>query len=268
MAKQIDDPMQTPELQDRAAAAIQNSRQNLRSEGLGNAKDLKLALTGKQVSISPKDLMGIDPEVDQMIQSKVPTHQDMPLTMSVDANEANFMKRKLQAVGYTPGGTNGPVTDPIQAAKNSQAAGAAGTLRKGIEDVGGQKVSDLNSQMQEDALTSKALRKGLKRPLAFTSSEAPDTVSTLARAQSAAPEVTGPTRDPDTLQPVQSQEDLLKFGSKYGAAKSVSTKDTDDALSRMLQKSFGRAGLTSLKYATPASLQQLLGKTTETVNNQ
>ncbi len=245
MADMIDDPMRASQLQDQAADAIQQSRKSLRAEGLKKASQLEQLIRGKEVDVDARSLLGKSPEIDKMLSSKAGVYGDIPGEIKLSGTDANRAKRILQQQAeYRPG----VLLDPVQDAKLKDAAGLASKLRGKIETVGGPEVKALNDQMQEGMLLQKSLRQALKKPLAAVSTESPDARAVLSRAAKA------------------DGGGLLEFGSKYGAAKTIASKDVDDALSRALQKSAGRATLRGLartdkavsKVKDPKSLQAIL----------
>ena len=222
MAGMLDDPTQIHVLQDEAKQALQSSRKQLKSKGMQKASELRKLLTGKSVDVDPQATMGINPQVDQMISSKVPKYMGMPNKVALEANEANQAKRLLQGEAKFQPGT---VTDPVQAARQAKAAGSAANIRGGIEALD-PSIRGTNEAMQEGMMLQEALRKGQKsNPLAFIGTESPDRIAALSRAEKAG------------------GGGLLDFGSKLGAAKSMTTKDVDDAVTRALVKKAGRATL-------------------------
>jgi hypothetical protein len=268
MRNALEDPSKMPALQDQAADAIRNSRAVLKAQGLQKASQLRQALDGKYVPINPQELSGLSPEADKelaafsyttpgtpgeavmgddnvmtRINSTSP-QTSMSDAVSVPANDANQLKRYLQgAAKYVPGS----VTDPVQAARVKAAGQAAANLRGGIEGVAPE-AADLNKQMQEGMLLQEALRKGGKNsPLAFISSESPDRVATLARAENAG------------------AGGLLDFGNKLGAAKTMARPDQGSGIPTFLNKLAGRTimrgadAVQSAEDANPAVIQSLIG---------
>lgn len=218
MVGMLEDPLKTPELQNQASEAIQNSRRILRLQGLGKAKELSQTLKGKELNVDPTSFQGHSDEADALIQGLMtqkpaqsaseafnefagtaPKNSPFP----VEANDVNSLKRALQQASEYGKGT--PV-DPVQMAKNSKAAQAAAQLRSKLETVD-PAVQSLNKSMQESVTLQEALRKGLKSPLSFVSTEAPDRVANLARAEN------------------KGAGGLLDFGSNFGAAKAINAKN-------------------------------------------
>lgn len=256
IAAMLEDQSQAPALQDKAVQAIENSRRALKATGIGRANQLSEALKGKQVEINPRDYLNVSDKADEMIgsmidqryarsmvpaprvesglpsgarmiddvaeQAMVAGDRVVPDKMSVDANQMNALKRLLQGEGNY---LKGSITDPTQRAKAEAIGNVASKARAAVESVAPEAAA-LNQSMQENQLLQQALRQGQKtNPLAFVSSEAPDRVATLARAEG------------------QGAKGLLNFGNQLGAAKSMTMKDVDDALSRYATRKGGRAGL-------------------------
>lgn len=232
MARALEDPSKMPALQDQAVGAINNSRKALKQQGLGNAAKLRTLLEGKHVEINPQELSGLNPQVDTALEPFSRTEggwssgvggagetTSTSNAVSVPANDANNMKRAFQSdANYVPG----TVTDPVQAARQQVSGQKAAQLRSGIEKVEPE-AAGLNQQMQEGLMLQQALRKGAKNsPLAFVSSESPDRVATLARAENAG------------------AGGLLDFGNKLGAAKTMTRPDQGSGVPTFLNKMLGR----------------------------
>jgi hypothetical protein len=218
MARMLDD--QSPKLQDQAVKALEQSRRGLKTQGLKKASELQKLLQGKNVEVDPSRLADAGDDVAAVLER----NQDMyrrPLS-NIPATDANDIKRALQAQAkYQPG----TVTDPVTAARKESMGKLASDVRRSIEGAD-PRVAELNKSMQENMLLQEALRKGQKaNPISFVSTEAPDRMATLARAEQAG------------------AGGLLDFGNKVGAAKMMQAKDVDDSLSRALFKKLGRTGL-------------------------
>jgi hypothetical protein len=237
IAEMLEDSSRLPELQDQAAKAIETTRRTLKAKGLGKASELREALSDKTVKVNPKELYGIDPEIDEIVRyfesRKVYTPEQhvtkgYGLDESLDlvelpANEANQIKRILRDKAKYRAGT---ITDPVQDALKEGFARKASRLRGSIEEAGGDFVKAMNKEMQETILVQEGLRKGQKNsPIAFTSTQSPDRLATIARAEKAG------------------AKGIIDFGNKLGAAKSIASNDVDDALSRQAQKFAGRTAL-------------------------
>lgn len=237
LASQLQDQAQAPQVQDQAAGAINASRKSLRAEGIGKASKLRELLSGKQVDVNPDELMGGHPELDNVLNQKIKEKSGMygnlrPDRVSLDANEANEFKRRLQeSAQYRPG----TVQDPVQEARNAATQAKASKLRAALETTGGEGVKQLNQEMQEGAIVNKALRQGLKNPISFASSEAPDRVATMARASK------------------PGDGGLLDFGNKLGAAKAINAKDTGSGIPAFLGKLGGRALMRTSNAVQPAA---------------
>jgi hypothetical protein len=254
MAKALEDPSKMPALQDQAADAIKTSRGVLRGQGMQSASTLKQTLDGKTVTVNPNDYLGLDPRGDELLNSAMNkptdaigsfqrTAQGIPDQVSMDANDANQLKRYLQEGAQFAQGT---VTDPVQAAKVGQLAQKASALRSSIEQVAPE-AADLNKSMQDGMMLQKALRSGGKTsPLAFVSSESPDRVATLARAENSG------------------AGGLLDFGNKLGAAKTMTKPDVGSGVPTFLTKMGGRGLMQGAQAvgdatdATPVGIQALL----------
>lgn len=274
MADALDDPAKLPGLQDQAVDAINSSRKALKAQGMGAARTLSDNLSNKYVQVNPQDieaaaqnLHGIDPRADELLDHYRATLQGNPgervlgednvmrtegstpdtrvtsNAVSMPANEVNQLKRYLQEGAKF---AQGSITQPVQPAKVAQATQAAAGLRSGIEQVSPE-AATLNKQMQDGMMLQEALRKGAKNsPLAFVSSEAPDRMATLARAENS------------------NAGGLLDFGSQLGAAKTMTKPDVGSGIPTFLGKTAGRAGLRaadavqSSTDASPAALQALL----------
>jgi hypothetical protein len=268
MRDALEDPSKMPALQDQAAEAIRNSRGVLKAQGLQKAAQLRQALDGKYVEINPQQLSGLSPEADKELQAfsyttpgtpgeavmgddnvmsrinSTPPSTSISDAVSVPANDANQLKRYLQgSAKYIPGS----VTDPVQAARMKAAGSAASGLRSGIENVAPE-AAGINKDMQEGMLLQEALRKGGKNsPLAFISSESPDRVATLARAENAG------------------AGGLLDFGNKLGAAKTMARPDQGSGIPTFLNKLAGRTlmrganAVQNAEEANPAVIQSVIG---------
>jgi hypothetical protein len=274
MVSSLKDPSKMPALQDRAVEAINTSRKALKAQGLGAARTLSEDLSNKYVPVNPQEieaavqnLHGIDPRADEILdhyradvqgnpgekalgddnvmrtEGATPDTKVASNAVSMPANEVNQLKRYLQeGARYA----QGSITQPVQPAKIAQAAQMASSLRAGIEQVSPE-AAELNKQMQDGMMLQEALRRGAKtNPLAFVSSEAPDRVATLARAENS------------------NAGGLLDFGNQLGAAKSIVGKDVGSGIPTFLGKAAGRAGLRasdavqSSTDAVPVPLQALL----------
>ena len=265
MAQQLGNAAENPQgmvdLQDKAVNAINKSRQILKSQGLANAGKLSEQLSGKYVEVNPQELEaatqnlnGIDPRADELLNHyrvKVNATQGEPMlgednvmryvggtpessstsnAVAIPANEANQLKRYLQEGARFAQGT---VTQPQQPAKIAQAAQTAAGLRAGIENVEPQAAA-LNKQMQDGMVLQQALRQGAKNsPLAFVSSESPDRMATLARAET------------------KGAGGLFDFGNQLGAAKSIVGKNVGSGVDSSLFKAAGRAGLRGVSLFEP-----------------
>ncbi len=254
MAQALEDPTKMPALQDQASDAIKTSRGVLRGQGLQSASNLKQSLSGKTITINPNDYLGLDPRGDEIIHAALNTPTDamgsfqrtaqgIPDQVEMEANSVNQLKRYLQEGAQFAQGT---VTDPIQAAKVGQMAQKASALRSGIEQVAPE-AADLNKSMQDGMMLQKALRQGGKNsPLAFVSSESPDRVATLARAENSG------------------AGGLLDFGNKLGAAKTMTKPDTGSGVPTFLNKMAGRGLMRGAEAvgdatdATPVGIQAVL----------
>lgn len=245
MAKQLGNVSENPQgmvdLQNKARDAIGNSRAALKAKGLQNASKLSQYLTGKSTEINPSDYMGLDPEVDEILNkaisntdaSHVNLSPGLPKSVPVDLNELNTAKRILQSKAQFAPGT---VVDPQQAARNSLMASKSQGLRSLIERVGGDDVAPLNQEMQDSMMLQKALRQGGKTsPLAFVSSESPDRMATLARAET------------------QGAGGLFDLGNQLGAAKAIAGKNVGSGVDSSLLKAAGRAGLRGVSLFEPAA---------------
>lgn len=263
IAQTLKDPSKYPDLQNQAVQAINQSRTALKSQGLENASVLKQYLSGKQVEINPTDYMGLDPRVDELLSSSLnkPTDamgafkqlvQGTPNSASIDANDANQIKRFLQEGAEFGQGTH---TDPIQAAKAGNLASKSAQMR-GVIESAAPEASDLNKQMQESLLLQKALGAAKNSPIAFVSSESPDRLATLAKTEK------------------YGQGGLLDFGQRLGAAKEIAAPDTGSGIPSYISRLVGRGGLRALNAlpdatdvapaANSALLQGLFGQSSST----
>ena len=230
MAQTLGNPSENPQamvgLENQARDAVQASRKALRQQGLQAAAQRSGLLKDKAVTLTPTELQGLDPRADTILEnytSKSPMAGavGLPAQVQVPAVEADVLKRYLQEGADF---LQGSVLDPVQRARQGGLAKAQGVVKTAIENVE-PAVGPINRSMQEGALLSSDLRKGLKNPLAFVSSEAPGRMATLARAES------------------RGAGGLFDFGNKMGAAKAIASKDVGSGITSSLPKAAGRAGL-------------------------
>lgn len=251
MAKQLGNASENPQgmvdLQNKARDAINGSRAALKGQGLANASQLRTALDGKTVTLNPNDYMGLDPRVDELLTGEISrakttsdpvqafkslTGSDVPDSLELDANQANKLKRYLQDGADFAKGT---VVDPVQKAKYGQLASKSAGLRSAIEQVAPE-ASGLNKSMQDSMMLQQALRQGSKtNPLAFVSTESPDRMATLARAET------------------KGAGGLFDLGNQLGAAKAIAGKNVGSGIDSSLLKATGRAGLRMVSLFEPAA---------------
>jgi hypothetical protein len=270
MAQQLGNVSENPqgmvELQNQARSAINNSRGTLKAQGLKDAAHVSNAVQGKQLEINPSKLLGIDPEADAIINQAISASKTtsspvqafanqagpaIPESLSLPGDAANKLKQILQKASEFGRGT---LLDPQQAAKNATAANASRGLRIGVEGLD-PSIAAKNQAMQEGMMLQQSLRQGGKtNPLAFVSSEAPDRMATLARAET------------------KGAGGLFDFGNKLGAAKSISAKDVGSGVPSSLGRAAGRAGLRGVSLFEPSAkelaefpwLRQLIQESSQT----
>lgn len=237
IAKGLEDPAQGPALQDKAVAAINESRKASKATGMTAASKLSSVLDGKSVAINPGKYLGLDPESDAIIQKALDGSKEtasaaesfkntagpaLPDSLDLPAKDANKVKQILQDRANFGQGT---ITDPVQKAQFSDMAKKSSALRASIESLD-PSIGPLNQSMQQNMLLQEALRKGAKSsPIAFVSSEAPDRIATLARAEEAG------------------QGGLIDMGRKIGAAKTIIANDSGSGIPAFIPKAIGRGTL-------------------------
>lgn len=259
MAKQLgnasEDPQGLANLQDQAVDAINNSRKTLKGQGLANAAKLSNVLNDKTIKVNPNELIGLDPRVDEVLSKygvEVPAVQGEPIMgddnvmkyvgskpasvsypneVDVPGNEGNALKRYLQEGAKFGRGT---VTDPVQAARVKDLGSKSAQLRVALENTSPE-VAPLNQSMQEGMLLQQALRNGAKNsPLAYVSSESPDRMAQLARAESLG------------------AGGLFDMGNQLGAAKAIVGKNVGSGVDSSMLKAAGRAGLRGVSLFEPS----------------
>lgn len=277
MADAINSQTGVPALQDKARQAIENSRRMLRSQGLQDASKVSKILDethGPFPASSTEELSNISPKiaeevqalhqaknppvtamvqnlnkdritklpiggefVEQSVQAPLPEKMEAPLSLLQNAKRAAQDQAQF---GPTT------ITDPVAVSRVKSMGTQAYNLRKRIEDAA-PAVAPLNARQQESLLLQKALRQGQKNPLSFVSTESPDRMASLARAEN------------------RGAGGLLDFGNKYGAAKMLAKKDIDDPISRMLLGLGGRAALRNVPFdavenasKSPEAVQSLI----------
>lgn len=244
LAGMLENSSDMPAVQDMASQSINDARKALKGHGMQQAKSLRELLTGKEVMVD-NNLRGIHPDVDKLLPMETAASGWTQGT-KVDANTANEIKRELQKLAKYPQGT---VLDPVQSARIEKIGKAAGGVRSAVEQAGGEPVRALNKEMQESMLLQEALRRGGKNsPIATITSQSPDRMAQLARADKTA------------------GSGLVEFGNKLGAAKVMQRSTEDDNLHNALIKAAGRGALrgadaverTASKAEDPRSLQLLL----------
>lgn len=278
IAGALEDQSKMPALQDKAAQAIANSRKALKTQGLQDASKVSAALEGKRVPINPEEIAAaakgssIESEVNKLLEpykssispsnttqlasegietsvpkaslaTSQPPVEGMSNAVSAPGNEVNALKRYLQEGARFQPGT---VTDPVQAAKSAALGSQSHGLRTAIEGVSPE-VAPLNQRMQESVLLQKALRQGQKNPLAFASSQSPDRIAAMARAEN------------------RGAGGILDFGNQLGAAKTMTSPDVGSGVPTFLSKLGGRTLMRAVNplteaptEATPIAIQKLL----------
>lgn len=243
----------TPELQDTAAKAINESRAGLKSKGLENTSKLRELITGKKLNIDPNDFTDI-PGADDILGKYKTQYGNYQPKVDVNAEDVQGLKQAAQSASeYKPG----TLLDPVQQAKAADMAKKASNLRSSLESLSPD-VKGINQEMQQGAIMSKNLRQGLKNPIAFVSTESPDKMAMLARAERAAP--TG----------------ITDLGNQLSAAKALSSRG---APSSNLVNALGEGmkdyialpalrGMNAAQQSSPQAAQSLAALLTQLENEQ
>lgn len=215
--------------QDESPAVGGSANTEVTPEAVSNFKDAAGLSSNEVPAVGREAASSSSPDALQNFKQMVSPE---PESLDVGLNDLNDIKRILQQKSQFAPGT---VVDPQQAARNSLFASKSHGLRTLIEREGGEGVAPLNQEMQDSILLQKALRSGAKNsPLAFVSSESPDRMATLARAET------------------KGAGGLFDFGNQFGAAKAIAGKNVGSGVDASLLKAAGRAGLRGQSLFAPS----------------